>query len=471
MPIVTRTNNRVLPANARAADVARDTITALTAVERTRYAAVFSVQGYPGVLYNVLTCGTRCYCKSGNQAIHSRLGKDGKAPPGLLSQFLTGGLEFGVLPYGIRPADQANFDPNSKEFALPPDPLVDVADSNRLTSHGNPITGQNKSWVIDQTNVDSTAPATVRQDLPGLYQPDDANGPFQAKAGSPLDRFTKDPSKDNGTTVVTSGVGPNGPVQDMEFEDILINTDIGAGGVTDVNCPVCMGTGWVSGFTVLNGWRKVLTFQDASSVFTDPGEIIFEGPTPQVQCTTASFTVNLPAHVVGVDALRVWSLSKVLPAAVLVDGTALTSQQDITRYCDGHTHTISVVFEQPTLFTHLEIQLNQANNSAHYDLPKVSRGNIRTLLENMQDFQVVVSPMVPMLKPGDVLAESVYNKVLQLTSVSGWNTAACAVLGWECEVHPVQPQDLLNLLPRRRQLATPKAPPRARANISGFRRT
>ena len=464
MPIVTRTNNRVLPANAHASDVARDTITALTAVERTRYAAVFAVQGYPGVLYHALNCGTRCYCKSSNEAINTRLGKDGKAPVGLLNEFLTGGLEFGVLPYGLRPAAQPTYNPNFVDNPFAADPLVPAPASQ------SGQTGQNGKWVIDQTLVDPGRPTVQRTDLPSLYESDwSQNAPVPAKAGSPLDRFTKDPGKDNGTTVVSSGVGPNGVVPDMEFEDLPINTDIGAGGTTDVNCPICMGTGFVNGFSILNGFRKLLTFQDPTAVFD--GEIIFEGTVPQVECTTATFTLTLPAQVVGVDALRVWDRYRVLPAAVIIDDVVLKSQLDILRFCDGRQHTLVVQFPSTTKFTHVEIQLNQAKNSMHFDLPKLSKGNLRTLIENTQDFQLVVSPMVPMLRPGDVVAESGYNKVLQITSVSGWNTSSAAVLGWDCEVHPVQPQELLNLLPRRRPLAAPNAGTRVRTNVSGHRRT
>ena len=459
MPFVNRTNNRVLPANARAADVAQGMITALTPVERTRYAAAFAVGGYPGILYSALTCGTQCYCKASGQAINSRLGKDGTAPIGTLNEMLTSGLEFGVRPYGQTQAPQPTYNPNDTASVYPPpSPLVP---SNTAGT-----------WVIDQTGVEGSY-LNTRTDLPSVYEDDglntDMSGPPAPNAARPFDHFTKDPSQNPGATVVDSGVGPNGVIPVYEFEDLPINGDMGMGGLTDVNCPICMGTGFVNGFNVLNGLRLMLTFQDPS--FTSDGSLIFEGPVPEVECTTASWTVVLPNHVVGVDAFRVWDRFKVIGAGLQVDGNAINYPTDLIPYCTGGPHTITVNFGSTTTFSHVELQVNQASEFVHFALPKLSKGNIRSLLENTSDFSVTVSPMVPMIRPGDVIAESGYNKVLQVTSVTGWNTRAAAILGWSCEVHPVQPQDLLNLLPRRRPLATPNAQSRVRTNISGPRRT
>lgn len=460
MPIVSRTNNRVLPANQRASDVARKAVADLTLVERNRYHNAFKVQGIQGVLYHAMTCGQKCHCKNSGTAINSRLGLDGKASVGFLNEMLTGGLEFGVLPYATRPASPAESDPNISNRALAapalaPDPYP-----------------SNGSFVIDQDlvypNPTPRAPP-VKPTLPSLYESDGIDE-FRPAAGTPFDRYTKDPLTHPGATVVGSGVGPNGPIADMEFTDI-IGSDAGASSITDYNCPVCMGTGFVGGFSILNGWRRVLTFQDATAKFSAPGDIYLEETVPHVSCTTAEFTLVLPAHGVGVDALRVWNLYSVVSPLIQVDGSALVSQQDLLRFCDGRSHTISLTFDQPSDFTHLEIQVNQSLDMYLFDLPKTTQSNTRSLLQNMQDMTILMSPKVPIVNPGDFLAECAYGTVLAIASVPAWNDNRRTVIGWECEVRPVQPQELHSLLPRRRPLASLNSPPLVRDNVHGHRRT
>lgn len=461
MPLVHRTNNRILPANARSADVARQAVDDLKIVERRRYHAAFTVQGNQGVLYHALTCGLRCHCKSRSQSLNARLGADGKADIGMLNSMLTGGLEFGILPYGMAPARNPIYDPEglwSAELTKPlaPDPAP-----------GNDI------FVIDQSSVTPRTPNATnyaKPNLPGLYDSDGIDE-LQPAVGTAFDSYTKDELKQPGSTIVGSGVGPNGPISDDVVFEELINTDVGLGGVTDANCPICMGTGYVGGYSVLNGWRKVLTFQVPGSAFRSPGTVNVETVVAEVECTTAEFPLVLPSHAIGVDALRVWNTFQVLSPAIYVDGIQLTTQQDLMRFCDGRGHVLKLIFPQPTFFTHVEVQVNQSRDTYLFDLPKTTKGNTRTQLQNMQDMTILMSPKVPMVRPGDYVAESTYGNVLAISSVPAWNDNKLTVLGWECEVRAVQPRELHFLLPRRRQLATPNSPPLVRDNGSGHRRT
>lgn len=461
MPIVSRTNNRVLPANERASDVARKAVEDLKLVERNRYHNAFKVQGVQGILYHALTCGQRCHCKNSRSSINSRLGLDGKASVGFLNEMLTGGLDFGILPYGMKPSDSANSDPNfSPRAEASPNNFKDTGDNARFRIDQADI-------VSPQPVVNSTTPA--KPNLPSLFDSDGIDE-LEAFAGTPFDRFTTDPLMKPGATVTPDGVGANGPVKDdMEFEE-LINID-GMPGATDANCPVCMGTGYVSGFSILNGWRKVLTFQDPSAQFFSPGIVNVEETVPAAECTTATFQVTLPAHAVGIDAVRVWNLFQVVAPTLKVDDVTLASQQDLLRFCDGRAHTLSLEFAEPSKFTHVELQVNQSLDTYLFDLPKTTKSNMRTQLQNMQEMTILMSPKVPLVRPGDFLAESVYNTVLAIGSVPAWNDSKRTVLGWECEVRPVNPQELHSLLPRRRQLAVPNSPSLVKDNMDGFRRT
>jgi hypothetical protein len=57
MPVKTSNNNRILPANGRAVDVAKRAIQEILPVQQMRYHDAFAVQGYEGVLYNRLGQG------------------------------------------------------------------------------------------------------------------------------------------------------------------------------------------------------------------------------------------------------------------------------------------------------------------------------------------------------------------------------------------------------------------------------
>lgn len=462
MPILHRTNNRVLPANSRALDVAIDTFEQAKLVERNKYSNAVKVQGSHGVIYHALTCGLRCHCRASGAAIRSRLNEDGTASPGFLNQLLTG-TEFDVLPYGIKPADNAASDPNASPPATGVGPAVPWPDD-----------GSRFRFVIDQddfeNNVDPNTP--VSPQLPSLFDTDADNQPLNGRqAGTPTDAWTNDPSRNPGKTVVPDGVGPTGPVVDeMEFRT-LIHSDEGLGGVFDTNCPVCMGIGYVGGYSVFNGWRQVLTYQTPDAMFDKPGILNVEEQVPTVKASIAEFPITLPAGAVSVDAVRVWNGYKVVKARMLIDGTRLMTAEGIMRFCDGKRHMLRIEFDEPTLFTHVELQVNQSTDTKLFSLPKAVRSNDRMRLQNLQDMTVVVSPKVPLLRPGDVLTDSTYNIVLDISSSGSRNDNKRTVMGWSVEARVVQPNELKFLLPRRRNLAVPNAPSIVRDNREGQRRT
>src|ERR1700737_3071847 len=93
-------NNRIIPANARAADVAAKAVKEILPVQQMRNMSAMRVQGYPAILYTHLTQGRKCTCQSTQKQLNSRLGLDGKAKPGVINEMLTGAMEFDVSPYG-----------------------------------------------------------------------------------------------------------------------------------------------------------------------------------------------------------------------------------------------------------------------------------------------------------------------------------------------------------------------------------
>jgi hypothetical protein len=115
MPIVQR-HRGLMPANARASDTAARMVEHLAPMQQQKSVAAFRVQGIEGYLFNHLTQGRPCTCKSSEKQINSILGPDGKAPHGVISDLISG-REFGVAPYSqgnkIDPFEDGKFlDPN-----------------------------------------------------------------------------------------------------------------------------------------------------------------------------------------------------------------------------------------------------------------------------------------------------------------------------------------------------------------------
>jgi len=439
VPIKLSTNNHLLPSNVRVADVARQAIDILAPVQRLKYHQAFIPQGYEAIVYHRLTCGVRCACRSKSSALKTRLGEDGNGDVAFVNEMLANGLEFGVSQYGTRPATQVGA----------------LLDSPK---------GDSSLFSIDQEQVNQT----LRPDLPSVWEVD-ANTPEHI-IGSPSDLWSNDPNTPGVTTLVPDGVGPNGPV-DTLVEVLPEGFDDSFGiGTTDRACPVCFGTNFVGGFSVYNGWRQVLNFQWPNAILGDDGQVNFELFTPSVTGTQASFQVVLPNFAFGVDALTCWNGRTQIPCSFFVDGNLLSQASDLIPYCDGFVHTIQIMFAATTEWTHVEIQVNQSQQIAYLDFPKLQKSSIQTALEALQDFQLVVSPIVPLVRANDIIADSTYGKILHVKSTNMSNDKRWNILGWECDVRPVQPSELYNILPRRSQVHTPRTPALARDNLTGYSR-
>lgn len=427
MPLKFNTNNRVLPANARAADVAQSAIKRIIDVQNRRYNSAFEVQGYSAILYNMLTMGTPCSCGTVNKSLVPRLDEHGNASKEDINSLLTE-EQFTITPYGVK---HTTFLPN-----------------------------QNRS---DPTN------------LPSAWESSTPKGPgnvtVRGRVGQPLDVFGDDDNENpNVSTVIPDGMGPNGPV-DIDINELITDFDSTGFGTTDVSCPVCFGNGFVGGFSVYNGWRKVLTAQSPKCQLFG-GALESDRLLPYAKVNRVIFSQQVfPKHAVGVDAVRIFGDRVVLGAKVLVDDVQLRSPEELLQFCDGRGHTIDLQFAQSVEFTHLEIQLNQSSKSTLFEYPRTSKGAAQNINDATQGVTINLSPSIPYIRPKDIVIDSSLGKVWQVTSVNNWNTRSMQTLGWDCDMRVVQPQELYDMLPRRRPMQARHNVPPVQDNSSGNRRT
>lgn len=435
MPIVNRpVNNRLIPTNSRAVDVARDSIDRITGHQARRYDNAFQVQGFQSVLYNKLKCGIKCMCTTKESKVpKSLLDENGNAGPGVINKLLTG-QQFGVTPYGSVPSK------------------VSYA----------PMTGGGFGGGVVMTD-----------DEEGIY---DRNEPKITKPfyGSPGTGFVEEDDLEvsNTDVILEDGFSDNGPVSgegtianDLFNQVLGSEMEMGFEASSDVACPICFGTGYVGGFSLYNGCRMVLDSQVLDSRASGDALKNLEPFVPTMQGTNIVFMpVTLPRGVVGVDVLNVWNNTDIIPARIKIDGTLLNSERNLAQFCDGRTHTFSVEFDKETTITHLEIQYNQSDKKTLFEFPKLSQNSVETLLENTESFQITMSPVIPNVTSGDIITETTYGKVFQVTTSNWWNDKRRAVLGWDCGVRACQPQELYTLLPHRRALESQNTPSFARPN-------
>ena len=388
---------------------------------------------------------------STTSSLRSRLNEDGTAKGDFLNEMLTGET-FGVLPYGQRP---------QQPLADPSSPFVDAATMPEVFTQ---VGGKNPGFKISQAAFESLADLGDASTPQSPFESDNSSVIPGPGNDSIYNNFTSDPAVKPGQTVIGSGLGGDGPVDSTDWEEIDVD------GFDDANvdlagnaCPICMGTGYVGGFTVHNGFRIVLNFQYPNA---DLGDALLDltQAVPEIKTTVTTFTVVLPAHPVRIDALRIWNNRSVVTGTLAVDGVVMTMPNDIMPFCDGRTHTVTVSWDSPTPFTHVEIQAAQSTEDAYWALPNITKSAARDRLDSTENFEVSVTPLVPIMQSGDVITETTYNKTLYVTDVTQKNERTRATLGWSCQTRVVQPQEIYTLLPRRRreQIHTPTLPRQAK---------
>jgi hypothetical protein len=443
MPLVDRTNNRVLPPNVRNSDVATQAINGLTDVQQQKYHAAFRVQGFQAIHYARASAGFRCTCQAERKNVNTVLDKDGKASPGVINGLLTG-HKFGTSRYGTQawsnppPEGVPPYDPSSNAYAPP---------TREFSGPGAPDGG-------DEYNITSPeAPVNKHQ---GVFDIATRGGDF------PIERVINPEDGDD--------FGDNGPVRALDFDELIGQVDMGPLSFGDTGCPVCFGTGFVGGFAPLYGQRLVISVPE-QQLKTD-SEILFQNLPWAAQGVGFTKVVTLPRGAIGVDASLLWNVNEQVPYTMQINGTPINRPHDLLRFCVGQPVLMDITVAEGTIWTHLELQFNLNQDSAYFEFPKLQSGSDLSLLELTEPFTIVLSPIVPSVNPMDVITDSVYGKALIVQNSNPWQSRASRMLGWEVQVRALQPQEMLNLLPRRGRVPTQPVPTNlVHDNVTGPRRT
>ena len=425
-------NNRILPTNSRSVDVARSSIDLISKIQNKRYDNAFQVEGFEAILYSKKKGGLKCMCQTKNSNLGNRasvLDKDGNASQGVINELLTG-QSFGVVPYGAK---------------------------NR--SNLTPIVSGDLGGIFDEGKP------TIRR----------------TSYGAPGQGFARPGDETANTRVVTDdGFADDGPVSgDGTTAEALFERALGSGYdsgfsmTSDVACSICFGTSFVGGFDVYQGFRLVL---ESQALLNNDVEVNYEEFVPPITGVSIAFKPQvIPRGAFSLDSLKAFNSTQVVAVkAFVIDGVPLATEQAFLGYCDGLAHQITVEFNEvldddgnfvDCTLTHLEIQFNQSSKAAKFEFPKLVQNAVETLIERTDPFQIIMSPVIPNVANGDIITDSTYSKTFQVTSSNWWNDRRRAVLGWECDVRPCQPQELYTILPKRRVLQSQSTPNRVRSNL------
>lgn len=418
------TNNRILPPNSRTVDVAKRAIRDLMSIQQRKYDNAFQVQGYETVVYNRLTQGLACSCQHNRKVAATILGDDGKMPEGKINELLTGGLEFKIQPYG--------------------------SSSKGRDDLRNP------------------------RDIPPLRREDQRFGELNTDKETSLFTNVGGLTNPYANVVGSDRLGDNGDHmdhEDLDLDDAIEMADTDNYDSSTTRCSVCFGSGFVGGYSVLYGWRKVLTINSPEFRGNNLiGTIEINHKPNKFFATKASWSVTLPRNCIYVDAFKVWNnTDRVVEGSITID--SLPYNESLLRAkCDGVPHIIEIEFDDLTYFTHLEIQICQSTTLALLEFPKLQSSTNIELVDLTDDVQIVASPVIPKLGARDVLVESTFGKRFVVGPSTSWNDKDRSVMGWDVTSRVVQPSELLALLPRRRKMGQ-QPTNMVRDNMRGIRRT
>lgn len=407
MPVVHSSNNSIIPSNTRAVDVARDALFNISSIQQRRYHNAFEVNGYDCIVYNKLRQGEVCSCQGRQKTFTSLLKEDGKLPMEVMDKMLTGGLEFKI---NLNPTSRSKPSPdmrNSRGYALDTNPNT-FTESKRVDGVSND-TYDVKSSKLSEGLADTIVPELLDEDA--------------------------------------------------DFDDNV--------SLQDSPCAVCFGTGWIGGYSVLNGFRKVLSSTSAKEV---DGTIEYNTTPFSFFAKSVAFAVVLPKGFYSLDCFKVWNNTKVASAAKISIDNIQFSSLLFKSLSDGREHTIRIDFDELTYFTHLEIQSNLSSHFSKIEFPKFDLQKLESS-DYTADVGIVASSQIPNLYPGDILAESFSNKLFMIASSSPLADSFRNYYGWDCNSRVIQGSEILNMLPRRPRLVDTRTSNFSKDNASGIRRT
>ncbi len=240
--------------------------------------------------------------------------------------------------------------------------------------------------------------------------------------------------------------GDNGGT-DFDLEAVMNGFDTSVIGFTEASCAVCFGTGYVGGYQAFNTNRQVITPDRVES----NGHIDYQAKPFVGLCTEFHAQITIPRGAIGIDSFQLWDNNRRLPTRFTIDGT-VGSYQALMARADGRPH--SVVVQVPDRWTHLELQFNLSNEHAYFEFPKLTKSSDLSMLDTTDPFQILLSPNVPHVYTEDIFTDVVYGKHYIVQNSPQWNTRNRQLLGWECQVRVVQPQELYAMLPKRHRAPT-----------------
>lgn len=263
-------------------------------------------------------------------------------------------------------------------------------------------------------------------------------------------------------------LGDNGQFS-PDLEDMFDGFDMSQLGLSDISCPICFGTNYVGGFSPFRSWRQVLLGTDLRSTS------YFDLPSFTLSPGVHYANITLPRGATVLDVCRTMNGKTQTLSQMFVDGVDITRSRFLD-FCDGRPRVLRIETDSP--LTHVEIQLGLSDEPVFFEFPKKSKSSDMSLLEQTDPFQIIVSPDIPSLAAMDVIMESQSGKLLIVQATTPWSTRNKNMLGFECQVRVAQPQELWNILPKRRHVTGQKrvlgaSPSKARpssglANTKGF---
>ncbi len=436
MPLIQRYNRQQQPKNRPVVNTARSTLDAVTPLAQEQYNNSLAVNGVPILFFSRLRNGVPCTCTA-------------------------------LIPPPSSPAVPG--DPYSGSNQMPTEP----GQMKMLDPQGFG-TDEYIASMLEGSRVSINRYGA----RPEAYETNDEHNPQRSVPFGPRNRWD---SKQLKNSKMNQGAGDiDDPfIDELEPFDASDLTSVDGGGgfgggtlnsSASTGCGVCMGTGFVGGFALTNGTRLVFDTQyrgwqpNGFMLVGDKHPNVYSAAGPVISGTSltspsAQITVLLPKGAVGVDAFRmmnnitqvdgvqfsIWSNGIWVP----VDGNNLVD------YCDGLYHQLLIVFTTPgenqtADFTHLELQFDMGGQPLYMEFSRLVESENVELPENVDPQNLVITPLIPLVRMRDVIFDTTHERIWILTNVQDFRDRVKNPFGWEAQARLVQKFEIYNnFAPRR----------------------
>lgn len=390
------TSNRQLhDKNTKAVAIAQRRLEQVAPVAQERYNNALAVNGYSAIIYNRLDTGIRCSC--------TQVVSVDPTNTALLDENGNASQEHihNLLSHSFSISDYGITDSNT-------------AAQKVLTSEGL-VQSNLRTYEVDTGNP-SLRPEHYRSDL--------LDNPLASDVGI-----------------------------DIDVDDFELNPGMS----TASKCTTCYGTGFVSGFSVNNGLRIILSPQttdvDAFGYSVNQNAAPHSWQNQSDPASYVDFGVVIPRNVLSVDRIRVWNNGDdVTTQAVLELGATSSSLQPLTSsslLTNAIGTRILIRVSAVDTFTSVELQFNLSQIDTNLDYPKLSKTGDLSVLDATSSVNLVVGPTVYRVAPWDVIYDNVNNKFWRVTNATNFQDKHRVIHGWDIDARLVQAYEIYNQLPVR----------------------